>query len=83
MQEWLLNEQIKWDDIEFINGCGVDYTLTDPALLGPGDSGWYDASTGHRIPTATMRVTFIVTNNKDLLVLKLKFADKLILSSIA
>ena len=83
MQEWLLNEKIKWDDIEFINGCGVDYTLFDPALRDPNDSGWCDAGTGHRIPTATMRVIFNVTNDKDLLALKLKFADKLILSSIA
>lgn len=76
MQEWLLNKQINnSDDIEFINGCGIEYTVTDTALLGPTDSGWCDASTGYRIPTPTMRATFNVVSRRDLLSLKLKYGD--------
>jgi hypothetical protein len=75
MQEWLLNEKIKWDDIEFINGCGIDYTLFDPALLSANDSGWCDAGTGYRIPTETMRVIFNVASKRDVHILKLKFGD--------
>ena len=78
MQEWLLNEQIKWDDIEFINGCGIDYTLADPVKLPPNDSGWRDSGTGHLLPTPTMRVTFNVTSKRDVHILKLKFGRAVI-----
>lgn len=78
MQKWLLDEKIKWDDIDFINGCGIDYTLTDPMLPSISDSGWCDATTGHRMPTATMRVTFTVLTKRDLHILKLKFGDAII-----
>ena len=82
MQEWLLTESIKSEDIDFINNCGVDYTIDDPALLGPTDSGWCDAATGYRIPTATMRVTFNVMSSRDVHILKLKFGDALIPTTI-
>ena len=75
MQEWLLNEKIKFSDIDFINGCGIDYTLTDTALLGPTDSGWCDAHTGNRLLTETMRITFNVMSKRDIHILKLKFGD--------
>lgn len=78
MQEWLLDEKIKWDDIEFINGCGIDYTLDDTVKLQPNDSGWCDASTGHRLPTATMRVTFNVMSKRDVHILKLKFGESIV-----
>jgi hypothetical protein len=77
MQEWLLDEKINWDDIEFINGCGIDYTLSDPALLGPTDSGWRDYDTGAVIPTPTTRVTFNVMTNRDIHILKLKFGNSI------
>jgi hypothetical protein len=75
MQEWILDEVIKSDDIGFINGCGIDYRLDDPALLGPTDSGWCDVPTGARMPTITMRVIFDVTSERDVLILKTKFTD--------
>jgi hypothetical protein len=78
MQAWLLDEKIKWDDIEFINGCGIDYTLSDPALLGSSDSGWRDYDTGAVIPTPTTRVTFNVMTNRDVHILKLKFGKSVI-----
>jgi hypothetical protein len=83
MQDWKLNKQIdNSDDIAFINGCGVDFTIDDPSLLGQTDSGWRDASTGHRIPTPTMRVIFDVTSKRDLLSLKLKYGDALVAQTI-
>lgn len=82
MQEWLLNEKINWDDIEFINNCGVEYTISDPTLLGDNDSGWCDAATGHIIPTATTRITFNVTTKKELTLLKLKFGDAMVAQTI-
>jgi hypothetical protein len=78
MQEWILDKRIdNSDDIAFINGCGIDYRIDDPSLLGPDDSGWCDAGTGQRIPTPTMRVIFDVTSKRDLLSLKLKYGNDL------
>lgn len=75
MQEWSLNERVKSDDVDFINGCGIDYKIYDPALFSLNDSGWCDASTGSRMLTSTMRITFNVTNKRDVHILKLKFGD--------
>ena len=78
MQEWLLNKQINnSDDIEFINGCGIKYSVNDPLIIDNNDSGWRDASTGYSIPTPTMRVVFDVSSKRDLLSLKLKYGDML------
>lgn len=79
MQERVLDKVIKFDDIEFINGCGINYRLDDPALIGPTDSGWCEYGTGYRIPTETTRVVFCVNEEAELVLLKLKFNNSLIL----
>ena len=74
MQDWYLDREIKWDEVSFINGCGVDYTISDKTVT-ENDSGWCDYETGHRFLTPTTRITFDVKNKRDVLVLKLKFGD--------
>lgn len=53
----------------------MDYTIDDPALLSPSDSGWCDVGTCYRIPTATIRITFSVMSKRDVHILKLKFGN--------
>jgi hypothetical protein len=78
MQHWKLDESIKQDDIEFINGCGIDYIIEDKSLLGDNDSGWRDYSTNQRFVTPSMRIIFEVVSDEDLHILKLKFDNRLL-----
>lgn len=74
MQEWLLDREIQWEEVSAINGCGIEYIISDKTVK-EDDSGWCDYSTGQRFLTPTTRITFNVKNKKDALALKLMFGD--------
>lgn len=75
MQQWILDEMVEADDIGFINGCGINYTITDDSRIDPADSGWCDATTGGVLLNRSLRLVFDVTSERDLLVLKTKYTD--------
>jgi hypothetical protein len=54
----------------------MDIELYNPEVVG-NDSGWCDATTGYRIITGTDRAIFHNVNEPNLLMLKLKYGDRL------
>lgn len=63
--EYKLNRALTYDDIEFIHEADVPYTIDDPTLLGPNDSGWCDAVSGYRLLTPSMRARFDLSKPED------------------
>ena len=63
--EYKLKRALTYADIEFAYKSGVPFRIDDPSLLGPDDSGWCDASSGHRLLTPSMRIYFHLDNPED------------------
>lgn len=74
--DYVLRYSITYGDIEFINNSSMDIFIYDPRVA-DNDSGWCDASTGHRIITGADRVIFRNVSEPDLLMLKLKYGDRI------
>jgi hypothetical protein len=78
--DYVLWYSLTEDDIEFLNVTSIEFEIFNPAatLLDQGyDSGWCDMSTGARIIGSTDRVAFLNVDDEDLLLLTLKFQDRL------
>ena len=74
--DYILRYSITYGDIEFINNSSIDIEIYNPEVTG-NDSGWCDASTGHRIVTGADRVIFRNVSDPDLTMLTLKFGDRI------
>lgn len=74
--DYILQYALKSDDIDFINNSSMDIILHNPEVT-DNDSGWCDMATGQRLVTPNDRAVFRNVGKNDLLVLKLKYGDRL------
>lgn len=74
--DYILRYQLTSDDIDFINNSSMDIELHNPTITG-NDSGWCDYDTGQRLVTHNDRAVFYNVSEPDLLMLKLKFGDRI------
>lgn len=74
--DYVLRHPITSDDVDFINNSSIDIEIHNPNFTG-NDSGWCDAATGHRIITITDRAIFRNVSGPDLLMLKLKYGNRI------
>ena len=77
---WVILPPFSSSDIDIINNIYnsegvVDTEIIDPTVVGV-DSGWCDASTGHRLVTATMKIQFTIDDEKLGTLIRLKFGDR-------
>jgi hypothetical protein len=83
---WNIRAPIRFTDIDIINNIAndpeVEYEIIDPTVTGI-DSGWCDASTGHRLVTSTMSIDLTFTDEKYSTLIRLKFGDRAYLKSIS
>ena len=64
-------------DVDFINNSSIEIEIHNPTITTENDSGWCDWDTGQRIVTHNDRVIFRNVSEPDLLMLKLKYQDRL------
>jgi hypothetical protein len=74
--DYILQYPLTEDDVDFINRSSIEIEIHNPEVVG-NDSGWCDMDTGCRIVTKCDRAIFRNVGEPDLLMLKLKFNDRL------
>jgi hypothetical protein len=74
--DYILRYPLTADDVDFINRSSMDIEIYNPEIVG-NDSGWCDAATGQRLVTHGDRAVFRNVSEPDLLMLKLKYDDRL------
>jgi hypothetical protein len=77
---WVILPPFSESDVDIINNlCNskgvVGMEIIDPTVVGI-DSGWCDASTGHRLVTATMKFQLTIDDGKLSTLIRLKFGDR-------
>ncbi len=70
--DYILRYSLTSGDVDFINNSSIDIEIYNPGVTG-NDSGWCDMDTGQRLD----RVIFHNVSEPDLLMLKLKFGNRL------
>lgn len=82
---WNIKAPLQFSDIDIINKIAndpeVEYEIIDPTVTGI-DSGWCDATTGHRLVTNTMSIDLTFTDEKYSTLIRLKFGDRAYLKSM-
>ena len=74
--DYILRYPLTSDDVDFINNSSMDIEIHNPTITG-NDSGWCDAATGQRLVTHGDRAIFHNVSEPDLLMLKLKYGDRI------
>ena len=74
--DYILRYPLTSDDVDFINNSSIDIEIYNPTIT-ENDSGWCDAATGQRLVTDGDRAIFRNVSDPDLLMLKLKYADRI------
>jgi hypothetical protein len=74
--DYILRYPLTSGDVDFINNSSIDIEIYNPSVTG-NDSGWCDAATGQRLVMGGDRAIFRNVGESDLLMLKLKYADRL------
>ena len=74
--DYILRYSLTSSDIDFINNSSIDIEIHNPDVTG-NDSGWCDMATGARLVMNNDRAIFRNVSESDLLMLKLKFDDRL------
>jgi len=75
--DYILRYPLTSNDIDFINNSSIDIEIYNPTVTG-NDSGWCDAATGQRLVMHGDRAIFRDVSESDLLMLKLKFEDRIV-----
>lgn len=76
--DYVLQHSLTNDDIDFLNVTSIEFEIFNPNDDYRGnDSGWCDAATGARIISGAERVAFLNVGDEDLLLLTLKYHDRL------
>jgi hypothetical protein len=83
---WVLKSSITTDDINFMNSCGIISDIKEfgkhPIKCAKDSEQWWKVEhDGTILTTHTMRILFHSKNNKEMLLLQLKYGDRLILAS--
>jgi hypothetical protein len=74
--DYILRYSLTSGDVDFINNSSIDIEIYNPGVTG-NDSGWCDMDTGQRLLMHSDRVIFHNVSEPDLLMLKLKFGNRL------
>jgi len=74
--DYILRYPLTEGDVDFINNSSMEIELHNPYVVG-NDSGWCDAATGCRLITHGDRAIFRNVGEHDLLMLKLKYDNRL------
>lgn len=74
--DYILRYPLTSGDVDFINNSSMDIELYNPDITG-NDSGWCDMATGYRLVMHSDRAVFHNVGEPDLLMLKLKYGDRL------
>lgn len=74
--DYILRYPLTSDDIDFINNSSMEIEIHNPDVT-DNDSGWCDMATGQRLVMHNDRAVFHNVSSPDLLMLKLKYGDRL------
>lgn len=76
--DYVLQHPLTTDDVDFLNETTLDFEIFNPHVeYSENDSGWCDMATGARIISNSERVAFLSVSDEDLLLLTLKYHDRL------
>ena len=77
--DYVLQYPLTSDDVDFLNATSIQFEVFNPHGLKPEgyDSGWCDMATGARMIGENDRVAFLSVSDEDLLLLTLKYHDRL------
>lgn len=76
--DYVLQHSLTEDDVDFLNTTDIKFEVFNPNdEYDKNDSGWRDMATGARLIGASDRVAFLNVGDEDLLLLTLKYHDRL------